>query len=81
MTSASSLPCKHAHMVQIPPFQTVVGTRIFMSHIPDIQRAWTVITKGVPAKALALNSVWPVPKKLEAGEVLIKVQAAALNPV
>lgn len=40
-----------------------------------------MITKGAPAKALALKSDWPVPKKLEAGEVLIKVQAAALNPV
>lgn len=51
-----------------------------MSHIPDIQRAWTVITKGVPAKALALKSDWPVPKKLEEeGEILIKVQAAEVD--
>lgn len=48
---------------------------------PAVQRAWTVIQRGKPADALVLRSDWPVPQKLEKGEVLIKVQAAALNPV
>jgi len=46
-----------------------------------VQRAWTVVRRGKPADALLLRSDWPVPQKLEKGEVLIKVQAAALNPV
>jgi len=44
-------------------------------------RAWTVIQRGKPAKALVLQSDWPVPQKLEKDEVLVKVQAGALNPV
>jgi NADPH:quinone reductase-like Zn-dependent oxidoreductase len=46
-----------------------------------VQRAWTVVRRGRPTDALVLRSDWPVPQKLEKGEVLIKVQAGALNPV
>ncbi|KAF8162896.1 hypothetical protein B0H34DRAFT_835459 [Crassisporium funariophilum] len=49
--------------------------------IPDVQRAWTVIQRGTPATALTLKDDWPVPKQLKEGEVLVKVQAAALNPI
>lgn len=48
--------------------------------IPDTQKAWLIVRKGVPAKALRLEE-YPVPKKLRKGEVLVRVQAAALNPV
>ena len=48
---------------------------------PTVQRAWVIVRRGKPANALVLRSDWPVPQKLENGEVLIKVQAAALNPV
>jgi hypothetical protein len=43
-----------------------------MSAIPATQRAWII--------ELKLRSDWGVPTKLKQGEVLIKVQAAALNP-
>ena len=46
-----------------------------------VQRAWTVVRRGKPVDALVLRTDWPVPQKLEKGEVLIKVQAAALNPM
>jgi NADPH:quinone reductase-like Zn-dependent oxidoreductase len=52
-----------------------------MDDTPAVQRAWTVVRQGKPTDALVLRSDWPVPQKLEKGEVLIKVQAGALNPV
>ncbi|KAJ3503222.1 hypothetical protein NLJ89_g8531 [Agrocybe chaxingu] len=48
---------------------------------PDIQRAWVNVRRGTPAEALVLKSDWPVSKKLAPGEVLLKVHAAALNPI
>ncbi|EGN95474.1 hypothetical protein SERLA73DRAFT_186503 [Serpula lacrymans var. lacrymans S7.3] len=50
------------------------------SQLTSSQRAWTAVKRGSPAKALALQDV-PIPSKLVEGEVLVKVQAAALNPV
>lgn len=52
-----------------------------MPETPDIQRAWTIVRRGRPAYALKLKTDWPVPKKLEKGEVLVRIQAGALNPV
>ncbi|KAG6874090.1 hypothetical protein C0995_006947 [Termitomyces sp. Mi166 len=52
-----------------------------MTDLPKTQRAWIVERTGSPAKALSLRSDWPVPSQLKPGEVLVKVQAAALNPV
>jgi len=52
-----------------------------MAEIPDTQHAWTVVRRGTPTEALQLKADWPVPNKLEEGEVFVKVQAAALNPV
>jgi NADPH:quinone reductase-like Zn-dependent oxidoreductase len=49
--------------------------------IPDEQTAWVVVRQGFPNKALSLKTNWPVPKELGSGEVLVKIQAAALNPV
>lgn len=49
------------------------------SSIPTKHKAWVVVRKGVPAKALELKET-DVPKLIN-DEVLIKVQAGALNPV
>ncbi|EFI28442.1 quinone oxidoreductase-like protein [Coprinopsis cinerea okayama7 len=49
--------------------------------VPDVQRAWVVVDQGPPRQVLKLKSDWPVLKKLEPGYVLVKIQAAALNPV
>lgn len=49
--------------------------------IPDTQRAWVVVRKGVPARAIQLDEKHPVAKKLAKDEVLVRVRAAAFNPV
>lgn len=46
---------------------------------PTTQKAWRAMRRGKPADVLALVDV-PVPAQLKQGEVLVKVQAAALNP-
>jgi len=51
-----------------------------MSVIPDYQKAWVSTARGLPRQVLKLKADWPVSKHLEKGEVLVKVQAAALNP-
>lgn len=48
--------------------------------LPSTQKAWRATRSGKPADVLALVDV-PVPATLKKGEVLVKVQAAALNPV
>ncbi|KAG9100106.1 hypothetical protein FRC07_010448, partial [Ceratobasidium sp. 392] len=50
-----------------------------MTSIPDTQKGWRVVRQGVPSKALELQT-FPVPK-IKEGEVLVKIEAAALNPV
>ena len=49
--------------------------------IPTIQQAWQVVARGTPRKALVHVHDLPVPSDLNQGDVLVKVQAAALNPV
>lgn len=49
--------------------------------LPSNQKVWRVIRSGNPTTALVLDTQVPVPTKIPTGEVLIKVQAAALNPV
>ncbi|KDR81832.1 hypothetical protein GALMADRAFT_152645 [Galerina marginata CBS 339.88] len=49
--------------------------------IPNVQRAWVNVSRGAPNKALVFKEDWPVTKNLGPGEVLVQVQAAALNPV
>ena len=44
-------------------------------------RAWRVVRKGLPQDALQLETSLPIPKDLKHGDVLLKVQAGALNPV
>ncbi|GLB43433.1 putative zinc-binding dehydrogenase [Lyophyllum shimeji] len=51
-----------------------------MSTIPATQQAWIEERRGPPAQSLRLRTDWPVPSDLQPGEVLIKVQAAAMNP-
>jgi len=49
-----------------------------MDSFPEAQKAWIVKRRGHPRDALALETV-PIPA-LEPGFVLVKVEAAALNP-
>ncbi|KAI0655132.1 NAD-P-binding protein [Cubamyces menziesii] len=49
--------------------------------LPATQRSWRLTGSGEPAKVLKLAEDTPVPAKLKKGEVLVKVHAAALNPV
>jgi len=50
--------------------------------LPDKQSAWVVVRSGPPQKALEFRTDWPVPKanNLEEGEILVRIQAGALNP-
>ncbi|KAG8934052.1 hypothetical protein FRC02_010644 [Tulasnella sp. 418] len=52
-----------------------------MSTIPDTQRAWRVVQRGHPKKALRLRDDVPVLSDLKDGEVLVKIKSAALNPI
>ena len=45
------------------------------------QEAWRVRGMGDPWAVLALESNVPIPSELAEGEVLVRVQAAALNPM
>ncbi len=54
---------------------------IFRTMTPQTQQAWIVERQGLPKDALRLHTDWPVPDKPEKGEVLVKVQAVALNPL
>lgn len=49
--------------------------------VPSVQTAWRIVRRGIPAKALSFDHDVPVPSVLEDGEVLVKVEAAALNPM
>ncbi len=48
--------------------------------IPTTQRAWVIEKLGGPRDSLRLHADRPVPKP-ETGEALVKIQAAALNPM
>lgn len=52
-----------------------------MSSIPQVQKAWKVVRRGIPSRALVCDEKATVPSTLAPGEILVKVQAAALNPV
>ncbi|KAG2158438.1 NAD(P)-binding protein [Suillus bovinus] len=49
-------------------------------NLPVTQRAWRAVKRGKPSESLVLQTDVAVPP-LSPGEVLVKVQAAALNPV
>ncbi|KAF9501287.1 NAD(P)-binding protein [Pleurotus eryngii] len=48
---------------------------------PTMQKAWIIERMGHPSKTLKLKSDWPVPSEIPKDHVLVKIQAAALNPV
>ena len=50
------------------------------SKLPTTQKTWRIKGKGKPEVALELVDNSPIPK-LSKGELLVKVQAVALNPV
>ena len=45
------------------------------------QEAWRVLGVGDPWAVLALDPNVPIPSELAEDEVLVRVQAAALNPM
>ncbi|CCA66907.1 hypothetical protein PIIN_00746 [Serendipita indica DSM 11827] len=49
--------------------------------LPISQRAWREVQKGPPSIALELQEKIPVTHNLAPGELLVKVEAAALNPI
>ena len=51
------------------------------TEIPQKQKAWLVMSRGKPRDVVVLNDKVDVPSKLAKGEVLLRVQADALNPV
>ena len=49
--------------------------------IPLEQKAWIAVRKGIPAQAVVLDEHASMPSEMKGDDVLVKVQAAALNPV
>jgi len=49
--------------------------------IPTHQRAWVEVRRGAPKVGLELQRNVPVSTQLAPGEVLVKIKAAALNPM
>lgn len=50
------------------------------STIPKTMKAWIVTRNGDPKDALTLRPDYPVPSQPKAGNILVKVDYAALNP-
>lgn len=48
--------------------------------VPAKQRAWRIVRKGEPPKALVLDNNVPIPR-LKTGEVLVRVQAVSFHSV
>lgn len=48
--------------------------------IPRTQKAWLVTRNGEPKDALTLKTGYPVPSQVKSGNILVKVDYAALNP-
>ncbi|KAJ8483177.1 hypothetical protein ONZ45_g14693 [Pleurotus djamor] len=51
------------------------------SQIPKTQKAWIQVARGRPREALKLQTDWLVPVVVKKDHVLVKIQAAGLNPV
>ncbi|KAG8895884.1 hypothetical protein FRB99_000293 [Tulasnella sp. 403] len=49
--------------------------------IPTAQKAWVVVRRGSPSQSLVLADDIPVLSDLGAGEILVKIHAAGLNPL
>lgn len=64
-------------------FQAHHFTEMAEQQTPATQKAWRVVRRGRPEGALHLDHSAPVQsfEDLKQGEVLVKVHAAALNPV
>ncbi|KAH7108462.1 hypothetical protein BKA62DRAFT_682267 [Auriculariales sp. MPI-PUGE-AT-0066] len=52
-----------------------------MTTIPSSQLLWCVVRRGTPAKALEVDGNAAIPSDLSEDQVLVKVDAAALNPL
>lgn len=48
--------------------------------VPTTQKAWLVTRNGEPNEALTLKTDYPVPSQVKSGNILVKVDYAALNP-
>ena len=57
-----------------PPASTVIS-------LPRTQRVWRAVRKGTPQDGLQFDSAARISAELQPGEILVKVAAAALNPV
>lgn len=51
-----------------------------MIDIPKTMKAWVVTRAGKPSDALELRTNWPTPAPPKAGEIMVRVSYAALNP-
>jgi len=51
------------------------------SPLPQAQKAWQIVKSGAPKDVLKFRDDLPVPQDIPKGHVLVKVLAAALNPV
>ncbi|CAG9989451.1 unnamed protein product [Clonostachys byssicola] len=51
-----------------------------MAELPKTMKAWVITRAGKPSDVLQLKTNWPMPPSPKAGEVLIRVSYAALNP-
>lgn len=51
------------------------------SPLPPLQKGWQIVKSGVPKDVLKFRNDLPVPTDIPKGHVLVKVLAAALNPV
>lgn len=49
-------------------------------NIPKTMKAWLVTKNGEPKDALSLKTDYPVPARVKSGNLLVKVDYAALNP-
>lgn len=63
------------------PKSSLLLTTMSDFQLPQKQKAWQVVRRGLPKNAVVLNEQADVPSRLGHGDVLIKVQAAAFNPV
>ncbi|KAJ9157287.1 Zinc alcohol dehydrogenase [Pleurostoma richardsiae] len=52
-----------------------------MASVPRSMRAWIVMQSGEPRDVLELKTDWPTPGPPKAGEILIRVSHAVLNPL
>jgi hypothetical protein len=77
--SRTRVQTTHTGLIFLSP-SSAAAAMASQAQIPSVRKAWRVISRGTPYEALALEPNLPVPSQLKQGDVLIKVQAAALNP-